>query len=152
MMRISFRRFTVDANATTAATAKKRKGFVIVEVIVAMVLLAVAVTSLAALMYSVSQKGMVAAGNAYRNGVLMNEVNRLEGTPYSLIAVGSTTVSVTTGPYPHNRVITVTEPIVNSVKNIKVIITPTNATLRPDTVSFMRTNPRTSKALCTTCT
>jgi prepilin-type N-terminal cleavage/methylation domain-containing protein len=151
-MKTSFRKFTLDANATSPATAKKRKGFVIVEVIVAMVLLAVAVTSLAALMYSVSQKGMVAAGNAYRNGVLMNEVNRLEGTPYSLIAVGSTTVSVTTGPYPHNRVITVTEPIVNSVKNVNVIITPTNVNLRPDTVSFMRTNPRTSKVLCTTCT
>jgi prepilin-type N-terminal cleavage/methylation domain-containing protein len=151
-MKTSFRKFTLDANATSPAIAKKRKGFVIVEVIVAMVLLAVAVTSLAALMYSVSQKGMVAAGNAYRNGVLMNEVNRLEATPYSLIAVGSTTVSVTTGPYPHNRVITVTEPIVNSVKNVNVIITPTNVNLRPDTVSFMRTNPRTSKVLCTTCT
>jgi prepilin-type N-terminal cleavage/methylation domain-containing protein len=152
MMNFSFHKFTVSANATTAPTARKRKGFVIVEVIVAMVLLAVAVTSLAALMYSVSQKGMVAAGNAYRNGVLMNEVNRLEGIPYSVIAVGTTTVSVTTGPYPHNRVITVTEPVVNSVKAIKVVITPTNVNLRPDTVSFLRTNPRTSKVLCTTCT
>ena len=148
----SFRKFTVDASATNAAAAKKRKGFVIIEVIVAMVLLAVAVTSLAALMYSVSQKGMVAAGNAYRNGVLMNEVNRLEGTPYGLIPTGSTTVSVTSGPYPHNRVITVTEPVVNSIKTVQVIITPTNTKLRSDTVSFLRTNPRTSKVLCTTCT
>jgi len=152
MMNISFRKFTVGANTSPPATAKKRKGFVIVEVIVAMVLLAVAVTSLAALMYSVSQKGMVAAGNAYRNGVLMNEVNRLEGTPYALIPTGSTTVSVASGPYPHNRVITVTEPVVNSVKTVTVIITPTNTKLRSDTASFLRTNPRTSKVLCTTCT
>jgi len=61
---------------------------VLVEVIVAMVLLAVAVTSLAAMMYSVSQSGMKATGNAYRNGALMQEVNRLEGVPFDSVTSG----------------------------------------------------------------
>lgn len=123
----------------------------LVEVIVAMVLLAVAVSSLAAMMYSVSQSGIKTTGNAYRNGVLMQEVNRLEGIPYDSIAVASVGTTVTDGSYPHTRVVTVTEPVANTVKSIRVVITPINPRYKPDTVSFMRTKARTSKALCTTC-
>lgn len=131
--------------------SEPRKGFVLVEVIVAMVLLAVAVSSLAALMYSVSQSGMKATGNAYRNGVLMLEVNRLEGIPYDSIPVGTSSIAVSTQPYAHTRVITIAEPVANVVKTVKVIITPTNLRYKPDTVIFTRTKARTSKVLCTTC-
>jgi len=150
-MRISQRSFARVTAAATTTASKPRKGFVLVEVIVAMVLLAVAVSSLAAMMYSVSQSGMKATGNAYRNGVLMQEVNRLEGIPYDSIAVGTTSISVTTAPYKHTRVITVLEPVANVVKTIKVVITPTDTKLKPDTVSFTRTKSRTSKVLCTDC-
>jgi len=149
-MRISLRSLDRAAKATSAVS-EPRKGFALIEVIVAMVLLAVAVSSLAALMYSVSQNGMKATGNAYRNGVLMQEVNRLEGIPYDSIAIGSSSVSVSTMPYPHTRVITVAEPVARTIKTIRVVITPTNVKFKPDTVSFIRTRARTSRALCTTC-
>jgi len=139
------------AEAETPAPAKDRKGFALVEVIVAMVLLAVAVSSLAALVYSVSRSGLTATGNAYRNGVLMQEVNRLEGIPYDSIHVGTSSVTVSTGKYPHTRVVTVTEPSVNLVKSVRVVITPANAVFKPDTVLFIRTKARTSKVLCTDC-
>ena len=147
-MRISLRN---PQRAVPAMTSEPRKGFVLVEVIVAMVLLAVAVSSLAALTYSVSQSGLLATGNAYRNGVLMHEVNRLEGLPYDSVRTGTSSASVSTGTYPHTRVITVTEPVVNVVKSVKVVITPTNPRFKPDTVTFTRTKARTSKVLCTTC-
>lgn len=150
-MKISLRRLSSSSNDANSQPSASRKGFVIVEVIVAMVLLAVAVTSLAALMYSISQSGMVATGNAYRNGVLMHEVNRLEGIPYDSIAVGYQTYSVLTAPYPHSRMVTVAEPVVNMIKSVQVVITPTNVKYKPDTVKFTRTKARTSKALCTTC-
>ncbi|MEP6549784.1 MAG: prepilin-type N-terminal cleavage/methylation domain-containing protein [Gemmatimonadales bacterium] len=149
-MNISMRRSDRLDSATTVAS-EPRKGFVLVEVIVAMVLLAVAVSSLAALMYSVSQSGLKATGNAYRNGVLMHEVNRLEALPYDSIPATTSSVSVTTAPYPHTRVITVAEPVVGVVKTVKVVITPTNVRYKPDTVSFIRTKARTSKVLCTSC-
>ena len=149
-MRISLRSLDRAAKATSAVS-EPRKGFALIEVIVAMVLLAVAVSSLAALMYSVSQNGMKATGNAYRNGVLMHEVNRLEGIPYDSIAIGSSSVAVSTMPYPHTRVITVTEPVARTIKSITVVITPVNVKFKPDTVSFIRTRARTSRALCTTC-
>jgi type II secretory pathway component PulJ len=149
-MQILFRKLARTAPALEHA-AKERKGVALVEILVAMVLLAIAVSSLAALLYSVSQQGMAATGNAYRNGVLMQEVNRLEGTPYDSIRTGTTTTSVSTGTYPHSRAVTITEPVVGVVKTIKVIITPTNAKYKPDTMTFNRTKARTTHVLCTTC-
>ena len=149
-MKISIRRLSPVANDRSAMSAK-RKGFVLVEVIVAMVLLAVAVSSLAALVYSVSRSGRVATGNAYRNGVLMQEVNRLEGIPYDSIAVGSSYTTVSTAPYPHTRTVTVSEPVANVVKSVRIVITPVNPIYKPDTVAFTRTKSRTSKVLCTDC-
>jgi prepilin-type N-terminal cleavage/methylation domain-containing protein len=138
-------------SAETQSSGKARKGFALVEVIVAMVLLAVAVSSLAAMVYSISRSGLAATGNAYRNGVLMQEVNRFEGIPYDSIHVGTSSVTVSTGKYPHTRTITVTEPTVNLVKSVTVIIKPANTAFKPDTAKFIRTLSRTSKALCTDC-
>jgi hypothetical protein len=78
-------------------------------------------------------------------------VNTLEGIPYDSVAVGTQSSSVTTGPYPNTRVVTVTEPVAGVIKTIKVIITPTNPKYKPDTVTFMRTKARTSHVLCKTC-
>jgi prepilin-type N-terminal cleavage/methylation domain-containing protein len=150
-MRISLRTKGTASTSASRNGSGRREGFALVEIIVAMVLLAVAVSSLAALMYSVSQNGMKASANAYRNGVLMQEVNRLEGIPYDSIPVGVNTVSVSGGSYPYTRVVRVAEPTVQKVKTVSVVITPTNPKYRPDTVSFTRTKAKTSKVLCTTC-
>ena len=149
-MRIIIRKSSSAANSVARPTGA-RKGIALVEVIVAMVLLAVAVSSLAALVGSVSQSGIKTTGNAYRNGVLMQEVNRLEGIPYDSIAVGTQSFTVSSGSYPHTRVVTVAEPSVQRVKTITVVITPVNTKYKPDTVSFTRTKAKTSKVLCTTC-
>jgi prepilin-type N-terminal cleavage/methylation domain-containing protein len=135
----------------TQSARPRRKGFALVEVIVAMVILGIAVSSLAALMYSVSQSGLKTTGKAYRNGVLMGEINRLEGIPYDSIPVGSTGTTITAQPFPHTRVVTVTETAPNVVKSIKIVITPVNPRYKPDTVTFIRTKARTSRVLCTDC-
>jgi type II secretory pathway pseudopilin PulG len=150
-MRISLRSFVHTAGSSSPQSAKARKGFVIVEVIVAIILLGIAISSLAALLYSISQAAQVSAGNAYRNGVLMQEVNRLEGTPYDSIPVGSISFSITSAPYPHTSVVTVAEPVTNVFKTINVVITPTNPHYKADSVNFTRTKASTSKVLCTIC-
>jgi prepilin-type N-terminal cleavage/methylation domain-containing protein len=149
-MRISLRSSSRAAGVATPQNREARKGFVIVEVIVAMVLLGVAITSLAALVWSVSASGTRTTGDAYKNGVLMQEVNRLEGLPYDSIPAVTTSYSVSSGVYSHSRVIRVTEPVAN-VKLIQVVISPTNLKFKPDSVSFTRTRARTSKVLCKTC-
>ena len=139
------------APEVVSGSPEGRKGFVLVEVIVAMVLLAVAVSSLAGLVYSVSRSGIKTSGDAYKNGILMQEVNRLEGIPYDSVAVGTQTYSVSTGTYAHTRSVFVAEPVVQRVKTITVIVTPLNTRFKPDTVAFIRTKAKTSKVLCTSC-
>jgi hypothetical protein len=118
---------------------------------VAMVLLAIAVSSLAALTYSVSQSAMTATANAYRNGVLMQEVNRLEMSPYDSVKTGSTSADVFTGPYQYTKKINVAEPTIQLVKTVQIIIVPKNTKFKPDTAAFIRTKARTSHVLCTDC-
>lgn len=130
--------------------ADARRGFTLIEVIVAMLLLAIAVSSLAALTHSVSQSSIKVTGAAYRNGILMQEVNRLIALPYDSVAVGVFSYSATSGPYPHTRVITVASPV-DKVKTVNIVVTPTNPLYKPDTLKFIRTNARTSKVLCTIC-
>lgn len=149
-MRVSLRK-SVRCSVPRLGTGGPRKGFALIEVIVAMVLLAITVSSLAGLMYSVSQSSIKVTGAAYRNGVLMREVNRLIALPYDSLAVGSTSLYTTTGLYPHSRIVTVAEPV-DKLKTVQVIITPMNPLYKPDTVNFNRTNARTSKVLCTICT
>lgn len=148
-MRVSLRN-SVNSVGRHPETAGSRKGFSLVEVIVSMVLLAIAVSSLATLMYSVSQSSMKVTGAAYRNGVLMHEVNRLIALPYDSLAVGSTSFSTTGGAYPHTRIVTVAEPVAK-LKTVQVVVTPTNPIYKPDTLKFTRTNAKTSKVLCTIC-
>jgi prepilin-type N-terminal cleavage/methylation domain-containing protein len=148
-MRISIRKFRRPQQ--TVSRSRDRQGFVLVEVIVAMVLLAVAVSSLAALVYSVSHSGIRTSGDAYKNGVLMQEVNRLEGIPYDSIPTGTSTVTVSSGSYTHSRVVTVTEPVANVIKSIRIVIRPTNPNYKADSVDFTRTKARTSRVLCTDC-
>jgi hypothetical protein len=149
-MKISLRISQRNDDVSPAQRGPK-KGIALVEVIVAMVLLAVTVSALAPLMFSVSRSTMKVTGNAYRNGVLMHEVNRLIALPYSQLATGTSSYSVSTGAYPHTRVVTVTEPK-EKLKIVTVVVTPVNPEHKPDTVRFERTLARTSKYLCTTCT
>lgn len=149
-MRISLRSSSRSTDVATPTNREARKGFVLVEVIVAMILLAVAVSSLAGLVFSVSQSGIKTTGDAYKNGVLMHEVNRLESLPYDSIAKGSFTYGESSGAYPHSRVVTVAESA-DSIKTVTVVITPDNKRYKPDSVSFLRTKARTSKVLCQLC-
>jgi hypothetical protein len=150
-MKISLCSSRRDCGRSNDRGTQPRKGIALVEVIVAMVLLAVTVSALAPMMYSVSRSTMKVTGNAYRNGVLMHEVNRLIALPYDSVPVGTAYYSVSTGAYPHTRVVNVTEPA-EKLKVVSIILTPVNPIYKPDTIVFDRTKARTSKYLCTTCT
>jgi prepilin-type N-terminal cleavage/methylation domain-containing protein len=147
-MKIALRFSQSTARRTESQTLGLRAGFGLVEVIVAMILLAVAVSALASLALSVSKSSIKVTGTAYRNGVMMQEVNRLETLPYDSLHIGDTSIPVSTGPYLHTRVITVSEPSLN-LKTIRIVLTPLNPNFKADTVNFTRTKARTTKVLNT---
>ncbi len=127
-----------------------RKGFILMEVVVAMTLLALLLTPLAAMVFKITARSHTIIGNTYRNGVLMEQVNLLESLPYDSLATGTTTSTITSMPYP--RTVSVTVSVYYTKyqlkgKKVTLIITPTNPLYRPDTTKFIRSSAATLTAL-----
>jgi hypothetical protein len=124
----------------------RRRGFILMEVVVAITLLALVLTPLAAMVFKVTARSHRIIGSAYRNGVVMEQINLLESIPFDSLAVGTTTVTSTAKPYPYVKTITVT--LISQVyelkaKKIVLIINPTNILYKPDTSIFVRSSAAT---------
>lgn len=121
----------------------KRGGFILMEVIVAMTLLALIMTPLAAMVFKITARSHRSIGNTYRNAVVMKEVNLLESLAYDSLAAGTTTTTVATPPYPYTKTLTVAQyysKFMLKGKTVQLVITPANPLYRPDTVKFIRSS------------
>lgn len=116
-----------------------RQGISLVEVVVAMTLLAVVLTSLAGATYNAARRSSRIAADGYREAILVQELNRLTAMPWANLpgAVGCTTVAG--GTFPHSRCISVTD-ISQTRRQVSVIVTPAQAGIFADTTVFERTN------------
>lgn len=133
-----------------SARRTRRGGFILMEVIVAMTLLALIMTPLAAMVVSITTRSHRTVGNTYRNAVLMQEINRLQSVPYDSLPDGTTSVTVTAMPYPHTKVTTVFQYYQKwelKAKQVQLVITPTNPLYRPDTTIFIRSSANKTRAL-----
>ena len=125
---------------------KSRRGFILMEVIVAMTLLALILTPLAAMVFKITARNHRTVGNTYRNAVLMHEVNLLQSLPYDSLAEGSFSKAVSVKPYPHSVSYSVEEYFERwqlKAKKVTLVIAPTNVLYKPDTVKFVRSSANT---------
>ncbi len=116
------------------------------EVIVAMTLLALILTPLAAMVYKITARNHRTVGNTYRNAVSMHQVNLLESIPYDSLPAGTWTQTVTAKPYPHTVSVTVTEYFSKwqlKAKRVTLVITPANPLYRKDSINFVRSSANT---------
>lgn len=118
---------------------KNRSGVSLVEVIVAMTLLGVVLSSLAGLTFQASRRTTTVAAEGYRQGILVQEVNRLTATPWASLAGAAGCTTVTGGTFPHTRCATVSS-LSSTMRQVRVIVTPTQPNVLPDTVTFQRSN------------
>ena len=121
----------------------RRGGFILMEVIVAMTLLALIMTPLAAMVFKITARSHRSIGNTYRNAVVMKEVNLLESLAYDSLAAGTTTTTVSTEPYPYTKTLTIAQYYSRFMlkgKTVQLVITPANPLYRPDTVKFIRSS------------
>ncbi|MGK2962179.1 MAG: type IV pilus modification PilV family protein, partial [Gemmatimonadaceae bacterium] len=124
----------------------RRGGYILMEVIVAMTLLALIMTPLAAMVYKITARNHRTVGNTYRNAVAMHHVNLLESLPYDSLPEGSWTETVTAEPYPHAIDVSVDEYYQKwqlKAKRVQLIIAPTNPLYKRDTINFVRTSANT---------
>ena len=127
----------------------KRSGFILMEVIVAMTLLALIMTPLAAMVFKITARSHRSIGNTYRNAVVMKEVNLLESLVYDSLATGTTTTVVSDHTYPYTKKVTVATYYTKwqlKGKTVTLIISPSNVLYKPDTVKFIRSSANTLRA------
>lgn len=113
---------------------RARRGVSLIEVMVALVLFGLIATvhTVATMRYGL-QGRIVALGSA-RAAAVATAIELYSTMPRGSIpgSVGCTTI--TSDPlYPHTRCITLTA-VTSTISRIRIVITPTNASLTPDTV------------------
>ena len=119
------------------------------EVIVAMTLLALIMTPLAAMVFKIPARSHRSIGNTYRNAVVMKEVNLLESLPYDSLPSGTLTTVVDDRVYPYTKTITVNQYYVKwqlKGKSVMLVIVPSNPLYPRDTVKFIRSSANTLRA------
>jgi prepilin-type N-terminal cleavage/methylation domain-containing protein len=130
---------------------KSPKGFSLIEVMVAMTMLAIVLMSLAKMSLMVSLRGRDNDLFAKRTAVLQLEANKLGAIPYATLASWpTTTTTLTLGGFAYTRRMAIANTGTNRY-SIKVIIVPTSDTTKKDSVTLDRTKPATNTPLCLTC-
>lgn len=115
-----------------------RPGVSLVETLVAITLMAVVLSGLGGMAFTASRQTVTLSATNLRQGMLTQEVNRLTAWPFDDLPATAGCVTVTTGTFPHQRCTTVTT--VNSTRRVvRIIVTPTQAGIRPDSMTFERT-------------
>ena len=116
-----------------------RRGFSVVEVVVAIVLLGISLSSLGVLAFTASRRNATVASAAYRSAAMRYLFDRYSAIDYDdlLPTTQSLDSTVTTGPMPHRlQAIFVTTPNPNE-HQIRLIVTPANRLVAPET-TFVR--------------
>ena len=132
-----------------SALRSRRGGFILMEVIVAMTLLALILTPLAAMVFKITARNHRTVGNTYRNAIAMREVNHLEAIPYDSLSDGTDTTVVTAKPYPYTSTVTVQEYYSHwqlKAKRVTLVIRPANPLYKADTILFVRSSANTRTA------
>lgn len=123
-----------------------RAGFALVEVMIAVVMLGIVVSSLAAVAIKMSTTDANVAGKAYSGAIMAATVNRLLSTPFSSLTAGTTTGFDTAGTYADTQKVTITS-LASDLMKIQVVLRPNNPRYSPDTTIFLRSNPAVTNVL-----
>lgn len=137
-------------SSTRRAAPHHRSGFSLIEVMVAMTILAIVLMSLAKLSTVVAVRGRGNDVVAKRMAVLQMEANKFGAMRFdSLATFPTTTKSFTVSGFSYTRRLTITSPSSNR-RTIKIVIVPATKPTATDSIIFDRTKPG-AGALCSGC-
>jgi prepilin-type N-terminal cleavage/methylation domain-containing protein len=123
------------------------EGFTLVEVLVSMTLLSVASLTLGTLLLRSAKLAGATSASSYQTAALSAEAARMSALPFDSLPAGTTCVNLT-GPLPGTRCTTVST-VSAKVKQVLIVLTPSNALMHPDTTTLRRTQATATKALKT---
>lgn len=118
---------------------RARGGFTLIEVLVAMVLLAIVLTMLAAFSLGTATQLVNLSRGDVRQALTQREVNRLAALPYNELPAAAGCRTVTVSNLAHTSCVTITQAIKN--RTVQLIVTPQWSGTYADTVVLQRSAP-----------
>ena len=116
-----------------------RKGIAVIEILVSMVILAVGLLGAAGMTVSAARRGSWLSTQSGRDGIILQELNKLASVPYDSLSARVGCSSTTSAPLAYTRCIAVTDVTDGSgYKRVRLIVSPSAAWARPDTVYLNR--------------
>jgi len=142
MMRLRARRGVV---AALPRTPRPRRGAGLAEILLAMVIFAAVATSYAAVSLRYATRMKTISAGAARSAVIAAYMNRFSAMPFASLDASAGTFTTTTGSFPNTVVVTVTGS--GNKRTVRLVLTPANSAILPDTVVLTRVQPSTGNPL-----
>lgn len=114
----------------------RRRGFTLIEVLAAIILLAVVFTMLASFSVGTATQLVRMSHDDARQAVTLKVVNRAATLPYDLLPSSAGCRTITVGNLGHNVCITVTTA--GQSRTVQAVITPLRAGIYADTIVMER--------------
>jgi prepilin-type N-terminal cleavage/methylation domain-containing protein len=125
----------------------QQDGFTLVEVVIAMVLMAIILTALGGLTFATARQAVVADNQMEREAASLELVNRYAAMPYAALTAGTACDSAGSDNNWYRRCATVTT--LGGAKQILIETTPEQRGIAPSTVTLIRNAPPGVSPLCT---
>ena len=126
-----------------------RKGFSLIEVMVAMTILSIVLLSLAKISIAVGTRARSSDVVAKRTAALQLEANKLGAVPFASLATWPTapqTISLGSFQYTRRLTITAAGP---ARFTMKIVVVPVKDSTKKDSLMLDRTKPPATSPLCT---
>jgi prepilin-type N-terminal cleavage/methylation domain-containing protein len=117
-----------------------RRGFSLLEVLIAISMLAILSVMLTPALTVRARRERIAAGATYRWALTAEAINRINATPASALATGTTCDTAAALPIQFTRCVTTTN-VSTRLQQVVVVVLPLNLSWIPgDTVTLQRAN------------
>jgi prepilin-type N-terminal cleavage/methylation domain-containing protein len=133
------------------AARKAREGFSLIEIMVALTILALVLSSLAQLTEIVAVRARSNDVYAKRSAVLQMEANKFGAAPLSTLNSWSTADQVdTVNGFIYTRKLSIVKSS-STQDSIKIVVVPATSGVASDSAIIIRAKPTTATSLCKTC-
>ena len=116
-------------------------GFSLVEIMVAITLLALCLVGVAQVTFVMARRAYSLSGGQARDGILAQQVNQFAALPFDSLKGKAGTVTVNRPPLPYTRTVTV-DSLSPTLVRVTIVVTPTNRVFKPATLVLQRSKAR----------